>query len=700
MKGRKGLHRIWQSLLLIFALLLTVLPVGMGQVRAEGDPQPPAANVGTTIKRDSHSDASITGSVELLSDGAKSSDSSMTMSATETTKYDAEYLPKEGKSLRIVITLTEACRGSGSVTNVFYNGQRLTIDDSNKTQGIYAASVDSITPEDAKRQSFQVEVEFRENPPQGGDPQGGDPQGGDPQGGNQNPSGGHGIPQGGTQGPVNGGKSMDLTIHAAPSEAGDNNTYDVLYRVSEVKERFSDDPNYVQHGWISESTMCSQKNQMSYSNLPGMVYISIEPVLNDKMAIDSGIRAIQVNGQDVSVKYPYATNLVPVTIPDDGKVTIDVKLFSQNAPTIIWSNDGANAVGDYKDFQLANGSARITKVSDSKGHDITGNIYGLDYVSPEESGTEAGREGGLSDGIGYVRIPQGSLVTYEFTPKYGYQLCGIRTNEGDILKAGAETNSYSFTMPAGNVHFEALFEATSDAVVGDSKAIGVDASSVKLGAGEIDAGSVQLSVTDKTVTGEDKVKFETASGGEFTIQNYLNIDLNQVFYKGKKDSSDVWKKNLSTLKKNATISIKLNEALPAGTVVEILHKKHDGNVEVIQASYDASTQMLTFETDEFSDYAIAVKTKTDSKTDSLGSSDASTQMLTFETDEFSDYAIAVKTKTDSKTDSLGSSGSKTVKSPKTMDDSFDLLTWIILLLSVGGVSILLAWKKRQNEMTR
>lgn len=39
MKGRKGLHRIWQSLLLIFALLLTVLPVGMGQVRAEGGPQ-------------------------------------------------------------------------------------------------------------------------------------------------------------------------------------------------------------------------------------------------------------------------------------------------------------------------------------------------------------------------------------------------------------------------------------------------------------------------------------------------------------------------------------------------------------------------------------------------------------------------------------------------------------------------------------
>lgn len=671
MKGRKGLHRIWQSLLLIFALLLTVLPAGMGQVRAEGDPQPPAVNVGTTIKRDSHSDASITGSVELLSDGAKSSDSSMTMSATETTKYDEEYLPKEGKSLRIVITLTEACRGSGSVTNVFYNGQRLTIDDSNKTQGIYAASVDSITPEDARRQSFKVEVEFRENHPQGGnpqggnpqggDPQGGNPQGGDPQGGNQNPSGGHGIPQGGTQGPVNGGKSMDLTIHAAPSEAGDNNTYDVLYRVSEVKERFSDDPNYAQHGWISESTMFSKKNQMSYSKLPDVVYISIEPVLNDKMAIDSGIRAIQVNGQDVSVKYPYATNLVPVTIPDDGQVTIDVKLFSQNAPTIMWSNDGANAVGDYKKFQLANGSARITKVSDSKGHDITGNIYGLDPVSPEESGTEAGREGGLSDGIGYVRIPQGSVVTYEFTPKYGYQLCGIRTNEGDILKAGAETNSYSFTMPAGNVHFEALFEVTSDAVVGNSKAIGVDASSVKLGAGEIDAGSVQLSVTDKTVTGEDKVKFETASGGEFTIQNYLNIDLNQVFYKGKKDRNDVWKENLSTLKNNATISIKLNEALPAGTVVEILHKKHDGNVEVIQASYDTSTQMLTFETDEFSDYAIAVKTKTDS---------------------------------------LGSSGSKTVKSPKTMDDSFDLLTWIILILSVGGVSILLAWKKRQNEMTR
>lgn len=660
MKGRKGLHRIWQSLLLIFALLLTVLPAGMGQVRAEGDPQPPAANVGTTIKRDSHSDASITGSVELLSDGAKSSDSSMTMSATETTKYDEEYLPKEGKSLRIVITLTEACRGSGSVTNVFYNGQRLTIDDSNKTQGIYAASVDSITPEDARRQSFKVEVEFRENHPQGGNPQGGDPQGG-----NQNPSGGHGIPQGGTQGPVNGGKSMDLTIHAAPSEAGDNNTYDVLYRVSEVKERFSDDPNYVQHGWISESTMCSKKNQMSYSNLPDVVYISIEPALNDKEAIDSGIKAIQVNGQDVSVKYPYATNLVPVTIPDDGKVTIDVKLFSQNAPTIIWSNDGANAVGDYKKFQLANGSARITKVSDSEGHDITGNIYGLDYVSPEESCTEAGREGGLSDGIGRVVIPQGSVVTYEFTPKYGYQLCGIRTNEGDILKAGAETNSYSFTMPAGNVHFEALFEATSDAVVGDSKAIGVDASSVKLGAGEIDAGSVQLSVTDKTVAGEDKVKFETASGGEFTIQNYMNIDLNQVFYKGKKDRNDVWKKNLSTLKNNATISIKLNEELPAGAVVEILHKKHDGNVEVIQASYDASTQMLTFETDEFSDYAIAVKTKTDSKTDSLGSS-----------------------------------GSKTVKSPKTMDDSFDLLTWIILLLSVGGVSILLAWRKRQNEMTR
>ena len=123
----------------------------------------------------------------------------------------------------------------------------------------------------------------------------------------------------------------------------------------------------------------------------------------------------------------------------------------------------------------------------------------------------------------------------------------------------------------------------------------------------MDSGSAQLTVKDIELT-SDKIKdFEEAASG-YNVSNYLDIDLYQVFYKGKNDAEDVWSNKISELDKEATITIKLEEGVDGNDIV-IVHNIHDGEeFEIIPTTYDASTHTITFKTKSFSNYAIASRT--------------------------------------------------------------------------------------------
>ena len=166
-------------------------------------------------------------------------------------------------------------------------------------------------------------------------------------------------------------------------------------------------------------------------------------------------------------------------------------------------------------------------------------------------------------------------------------------------------NTYEFIMPDTNIHFDAEFTQVDDVVKAEGTT--VESGRITLPDGEIERGTAQLKVNDVELS-EDKIKGFTNAAGDFNVKTYLDIDLYQVFYKGKDDSDDVWSNKIDELEKEATISIKLADGLTADDIV-IVHNVHDGDeYEVIEIeSYDEATNTVTFKTKSFSNYAIATK---------------------------------------------------------------------------------------------
>ena len=271
--------------------------------------------------------------------------------------------------------------------------------------------------------------------------------------------------------------------------------------------------------------------------------------------------------------------------------------------TIIWVNPDYEPENEeeaewVKDFTISHGYAKAVEVYDKDDNLLDPDTY---------KGMDAD-EYGLQDGFGWIAVMPGSRVVFEFIPEYGYQLTGIAINEMP-LDSVEDMNRFEIELPndnnAGNLHFAATFTKTEDIVKTDSEKI--KSGKITLG-NELEGGSAQLTVSDVELS-SDKIKgFENAAG-EYTISNYLNIDLYNVFYKGKDDSEDVWATKIDELSNEATITLKLADGITADDIV-IVHNIHDGDTyEIIEIeSYDPETNTITFKTKSFSNYAIATKT--------------------------------------------------------------------------------------------
>lgn len=271
--------------------------------------------------------------------------------------------------------------------------------------------------------------------------------------------------------------------------------------------------------------------------------------------------------------------------------------------TIIWTNPNyvpkdAEDAEWIEEFSLDHGYAYITAVYDVEGNLVDPDEYkSADWVVDENGG------GVGADGFGWISIYPEYRAVFEFVPEYGYQLTDIRIN-GEKLGATDLMNQFEFIMPDTNIHFDAEFTKTSDIVKAESKKI--SSGKIKLG-NTLPGGSAQLTVNDVKLSSDKIVGFENAAG-EYTISNYLDIDLYNVYYKGKDDSEDVWSDKIDELDNEATITLKLEDGINADDIV-IVHNVHDGEkYEIIKIeSYNKKTNTITFKTKSFSNYTIATK---------------------------------------------------------------------------------------------
>ncbi len=270
-------------------------------------------------------------------------------------------------------------------------------------------------------------------------------------------------------------------------------------------------------------------------------------------------------------------------------------------------------------------------------------------------------------------VPEGALCTMRIIPDYGYQVTSFGINGQDII-TGDNISEFTFPIHRGNFHLGAQVTKVNDVV--DAKSEKVKSGAIKIANNEVSSGSVVLSVNDVNPS-EIKIKgFEEAAGNDYSVQTYLDIDLDQVFYKG--TSEDVWTNRLHELNNEATITLKLEEGVNGDDIV-IVHNISDGDkYEVIQIdSYDPETNTITFRTKSFSNYAIASKTVEDREVTTEDNS---------EKQEKTENSAEETTKAEEK--NVGNNSNN----PKTGDKI--ALVAIVLVIAIFGISITSKNKKK------
>ena len=316
---------------------------------------------------------------------------------------------------------------------------------------------------------------------------------------------------------------------------------------------------------------------------------------------DGNIGSVTVNDQQIAIPEGTKDSITFAVAPAS---SYNIVVKKRQAPTevprtIIWESDKSNNTSLKDDELLKHGTIEILAVQDSDG-----NSLGLEYVKQDTSKNN-----------GWAIIIPGSKIIFRMTPDYGYQLTSIMLND-EKLVAREDQSTFEYTMPDTNVHISGIFEKTEDKVITASQ--NIKAGEIQISDSEITSGSVVLSVKDTELTDAEKADFAKAATG-YQISSYLNIDLNQILYKGTAD--DVWNNSLNTLKNNATVKLQLAQNTNGSKLV-IVHEKHDGTYELIPTTYDASTQTITFLTNNFSNYAIASKTETEDDGKNLADSGA------------------------------------------------------------------------------
>lgn len=238
-----------------------------------------------------------------------------------------------------------------------------------------------------------------------------------------------------------------------------------------------------------------------------------------------------------------------------------------------------------------------------KYNDITYSGQELEDKLSPDSAFDWSEPGG--DGWGGAVLPAGAEVTVKLVPEYGYQLTSFGINGGEFV-TGKEQSTFTFEIKGGNFHLAARFTQVEDKVASASNK--VTSGNIQLGASEIDTGSVVLSVDDAKNYSEESFENAIKNKDGYQIDSVLDINLNQVIYKGNEES--FWSSSMSSLKQPAEISLQLDGDYQDPVVV---HETHEGTYEVIDTTYDSATGTITFKTDSFSYYAVAVNRPVNSK---------------------------------------------------------------------------------------
>ena len=217
-------------------------------------------------------------------------------------------------------------------------------------------------------------------------------------------------------------------------------------------------------------------------------------------------------------------------------------------------------------------------------------------------------------------IAAGETVNVTILPNPGYQYIKntLNINGATIdTEPGADKGSYSYISGPHAGHICAGFIKTEDVVKIDEKAEIKDAGIVGFEDGVIEAGNFELAVADKTLSSDETDKIKKAVAVEDPDLIPLDLTLNEYVVKNYDPSASeqqAWETPLTDLNGKVTVGIELPDRVDASKKVQVVRVHGDettvidGKIEKMEV--DGRTEnILTFETDKFSTYAIAFKSQ-------------------------------------------------------------------------------------------
>ena len=333
---------------------------------------------------------------------------------------------------------------------------------------------------------------------------------------------------------------------------------------------------------------CHINKRYTSFKVNGEEYVGLLPTPDTDEGKEALLEACKGQINEFKIVVPYADSYV---IEATQKVLDDTDADYMVVGNFLWTYLEENSQSD--DY-LDNGRMELLSAT-YKGEDYKPDVSTGMGWSQSELGGEA-------------VLPVGTIVTVKLVPDYGYQLTSFGINGGDF-GTGDEQSVFTFEIKPGNFHLGAHFTPVEDRVT--STAQTVTEGSIELGSSGLAGGSAQLKISDASLNQDKKTGFGSVTPSGYTVTDYLNIDLYNVYYKGTDNPDDVWESAIDTLKEDATIRVQLSDSQLVGVVdpsdIVILHNVHNGDIyEAIPIdSYDPETNTITFKTDSFSTYAIA-----------------------------------------------------------------------------------------------
>ena len=192
-------------------------------------------------------------------------------------------------------------------------------------------------------------------------------------------------------------------------------------------------------------------------------------------------------------------------------------------------------------------------------------------------------------------VPSGATARVRITPEPGYQISNIiLPDEFTVTDTPCE---YEITIPNRIEDF--LIEITERENIKANTNNDFVLNNIILPSSVIINGNFEF-ITAEANLDQSKINAFNNYAGNYTINTFVNISLNQIFNKA--GSNNIWRNPINSINKKATVSLVLDEEIDADKII-VIYNTDGNNFETINPT--VNNGVINFETKNFGNYAIA-----------------------------------------------------------------------------------------------